>query len=85
MKEFFRDLTDFSEFREVYFPSTKIWRFIANIKDFFAPDDLDADIEMLSCTIADLVRQKQVISTQLTFLRWELAQKHDEKRARGNK
>jgi chaperonin cofactor prefoldin len=83
MKAFLKDLTDLSDFREVYFPSTKIWRFIANVKEFFAPDDLDADIEALSCTIADLVRQKQIISAQLTFLRWELIQKEDEKLARG--
>ena len=69
---------DLKDFRDTYFPKTKIWRVIGAAQSFFAPDDTKAEIEALEYTIADLERQKRIIATQISILRWELTRKKGE-------
>jgi hypothetical protein len=69
---------DLRDFKECYLPKTKIWRFIGAIQSFLAPDDAKAEIDALDFTIADLERQRRIITQQLSILRFERTRKMQE-------
>jgi hypothetical protein len=69
---------DFRKLKECYLPQTKVWRFIGAIQSFLAPDDAKAEIDALDFTIADLERQRRIISQQLSILRFERTRKMQE-------
>ena len=67
---------DLKDFRDTYFPKTKIRRVIGAAKSFFVPDNnIEAEINALEFTIADLERQKRIIAAQISIMRWELNRK----------
>ncbi len=69
---------DFRKLKECYFPQTKVWRFIGALQSFLTPNDSKAEIDALDFTIADLERQRRIITQQLSILRFERTRKMQE-------
>lgn len=63
------------DFLRLYFPASKIKRALQNVIAFFATDDEQAEFHALQATIADLERQRWIITQQLTFVKLELQRK----------
>lgn len=68
-------MNNIKEFFKLYFPAAKFKRAWQNSIAFFAPDGDQAELDALEATMADLERQRRIISQQLTIVRWELHRK----------